>query len=255
MNVDRVKKENRKAIPKFLLILLVSALVGGVLGFGVGYAGHSDLPQAVTAVLTDLLRAITPWAIPVGTAALLGPALVIYRSAKGRFAAWDGEDEQVVDAAEESLSWVLLLTALSLILNFFFLAAATDSLFATGAMTPIVVIVSFLVSVALATVLQQKVVDQEKRMNPEKQGSVYDMKFQKKWLESCDEAEQHQIGQAAYRAFRTGTTACIALWMALVMLNMIFGFGLLPVAVTMVIWAVLQVSYTLECIRLSRGKR
>jgi len=38
-------------------------------------------------------------------------------------------------------------------------------------------------------------------MNPEKTASVYDMKFQKKWLETCDEAEKIIVGKCAFKAF------------------------------------------------------
>lgn len=38
---DDVKRDNRKALPKFLLILLGSAVFGGVLGFLTGWMGYS----------------------------------------------------------------------------------------------------------------------------------------------------------------------------------------------------------------------
>ena len=40
------------------------------------------------------------------------------------------------------------------------------------------------------------------------------MKFQKTWMDSCDEAERAQIGQACYRAYMVGTKVCIFLWVA-----------------------------------------
>lgn len=57
----------------------------------------------------------------------------------------------------------------------------------------------FLLSCACVIFAQQKAVDLERRMNPEKHGSVYDAKFQKKWLDSCDESERRQIGEASRR--------------------------------------------------------
>jgi hypothetical protein len=92
-------------------------------------------------------------------------------------------------------------------------------------------------------------------MNPEKQGSVYDMKFHKKWLDSCDEAEQRQIGQAAYHAFRVTRMACLVLWLVLMLLDLPFGFGPLPALAVLLLWGVMQISYALECIRLSRKGR
>ena len=91
-------------------------------------------------------------------------------------------------------------------------------------------------------------------MNPEKQVSAYDSKFQKKWYELCDEAERAQIGQASYRAFRAVNVFCPFLWLALLLLSYVFPIGLLPMASVLAVWAVLEVTYILECIRLSRRK-
>ena len=94
-----------------------------------------------------------------------------------------------------------------------------------------------------------------KEINPEKRGSVYDMKFQERWLESCDEAERRQIGQASYKAYTTLNKFCPYCWGVLFLGNMIFHYGILPSTVVLLVWAVLTVSYTREAIRLSRGSR
>ena len=111
-----------------------------------------------------------------------------------------------------------------------------------------------LVSVALVVLAQQKTVDLTRRMNPEKQVSAYDRKFQKKWYELCDEAERAQIGQASYRAFRAVNVFCPFLWLALLLLSYVFPIGLLPMVSVLAVWAVLEVAYISECMRLS-GKR
>ena len=49
MENSNVKKENRKALPKFFLVILASGIFGGVAGFLSGVAGASSLPEAVTA--------------------------------------------------------------------------------------------------------------------------------------------------------------------------------------------------------------
>lgn len=89
-------------------------------------------------------------------------------------------------------------------------------------------------------------------MNPEKRGSVYDTKFQKKWMDSCDESERRQIGQACYRAYLVTSRVCIGVWLVLVILSMVFEISLLPVFVLLLVWGVMQVTYTLECMRLSK---
>ena len=89
-------------------------------------------------------------------------------------------------------------------------------------------------------------------MNPEKHGSVYDSKFQKKWLESCDESERRQIGEASRRAYMVTSRLCLGLWLALIILSMMLKISVLPTVVLLVVWGTMQVTYTLECIRLGK---
>lgn len=252
---DDVKRENRKALPKYLLILLGAAVFGGVLGFVTSFAEDLGAAETVTAGINAFLRSVGPWAIPVYSAVLLGAGFGLYCRAKRDFAAWDGDDEILMDGAEEKLNWTLLLSTLTLLLDFFFLAASTASLFPDGGRTALVMAGWFVLSVAAVTVQQQRVVDLTKRMNPEKRGSIYDVKFHKKWMDSCDEAERAQIGQASYQAYRTMNVACPLLWAILLCGNFVFGYGLLPTFVVVLLWGILQVSYILECIRMEKRKK
>ena len=248
---DHVKQENRKALPKFFLLLLGGAVLGGVLGFLAGWMGAGGLKELVEERLTALVAHVLPWAIPAVSLVLLALAVWRYLRAKRLFAAWNGEDEAPMEQAEEHLNWALLLNGVALVLAFFLMSASGYTGRPGGALA---VTLCFLVLAAAVVVIQQKVVDLTRRMNPEKQGSVYDVRFRRKWLDSCDEAERAQIGQAAYRAYAVTGSLCLVLWVALLVLDMVFGFGLLPAFVVLLVWGVMQVVYCWECIRMDRRK-
>lgn len=251
----KTKSDNRRAMPKFVVTILLAAVGGGILGFGAGIVNAGTLSQNIMQALNGALTAMAPWGIPVTSVIFLGLGWMLYSQARSIYRVWDGEEEESIDIAERKLSWALLMSAITLLWDFFFLAVVViygDGL--TGLSGSLTSICVFLASVAVSAVLQQKVVDLEKRINPEKQGSVYDVKFQKKWMDSCDESEQRQIGQACYKAFRATTQVCMWLWVALITLHYAFGTGLLPVAVVVAVLAVLQITYTLECIRLQERK-
>lgn len=243
---DQVTTENRRALPKFLGILLLSGLVGAGLGLLAVTVGISGLAESIQTGLDRIWTALAPWGIPVISLLFLGLGMGLYKSAHTLFLSGDGENEAISGAVDRRLNWVLLFTFLVNVLDFFFLAVG---LFYNGGL---LVVAEMLVSLVLLLLLQQRVVDLVRRMNPEKRGSVYEAKFQKKWLESCDEAEQAQIGRAAFKAYKTANFACIWLWVILLVLSLAFDIGLLAPSVVLVIWAVLQVSYILECIRMSR---
>lgn len=245
-----LKSENRKALPKFALTMFLSLLGGGVLGFIIGCSRVFGLEiAAIARWLDETIQAITPWGIPVTTVVTLGIAFLLYRSAAKKYAAWDGGNEDSVsESIETLLSWVLLLSAVQLLIDLFFMAALATRL-ETGALW---VVILFLVSCGLVIFTQQKAVDLEKRMNPEKHGSVYDTKFQKKWLDSCDESERQQIGEASYQAYMVTSRVCMILWMILTILGMVFEMSVLPVFILLLVWGTMQVTYTLTCIRLSK---
>ena len=246
------KGENRRALPKFFLTMLGSLLVGGLLGFLVGCSRVFGLDTGeIAGWLNGAIRSAMPWGIPVTTLATMGSCFFLYRSAAKKFAAWDGGDEDDVSQSVETLlSWTLLLSAVQLLLSLFFMTAIAAYHLEDAVLLDIGV---FLLSCACVIFAQQKAVDLERRMNPEKHGSVYDAKFQKKWLDSCDESERRQIGEASYRAYMATTRACLGIWLVLTVLGMVFEIGMLPVTVLLLVWGLMQVTYTLECIRLSKN--
>ena len=251
MEHNTVQKDNRKALPKYLLILFVAAIFGGVLGFAAGWVGHDNLSEVIATAVTDGLTTAAPWGLLATSVVSLALILWLYRGAKALYTGWDGEEDDVMDRADEQLNWALLLTAAQLVLDMFFFAAALSA----PNMTALWSALFFVVSVFVLVFAQQKLVDLTRKMNPEKQGSIYDTKFRKKWIESCDEAEQKQIGQAAYKAYNVVSAVCPILWAALLMLSYAFHFELLmPTFILCLLWLLLQVSYCLECIRLGRKK-
>lgn len=249
MNETNVKKENRRALPKFLLVILAAALFGGAAGFFIAFSAGQGAADRVAAAFHSAIIFVTPWGVPASSLVLLGWAWRLYFQSKKICAAWDGEDETVVETAEEKLSWALLLGNIQLLLDFLFLSAAVH-------IVSLALPVAFLASTGVIVVLQQKIVDLTRQLNPEKQGSVYDLKFKKKWINSCDEAEQKQIGQAALKAYSAANTACPIIWCILLLLGFVFDIGLLPAVSVLAVWGVLSITYLLEAIRLGKpGKR
>ena len=246
------KSENQKALPKFFKLLAVAGLIGGVLGSLSSVAGYFWQEHDLGAAFARMLNAGSLWGMLACSAVLLGIGLRLYRSARNAFRSWDGEDETVMEQADEQLSWAMMLENLTMIVSFFCFSVGTAGI-ADGQLRRLVLLlVLFIAVLVLAVLLQQKTVDLVKEMNPEKKGSIYDEKFQKLWWESCDEAERRQIGQASYKAYSTASKFCAYFWGALFLGNMIFDYGFLPGAAVLVVWGVLIVSYTREAVRLGR---
>ena len=115
-------------------------------------------------------------------------------------------------------------------------------------------ILTFIALEVYLNVWQIRYVRVIQKIYPDKKGDPTSLKFQKQWLESCDEAEKRQIGQASYKASSTATKFCPFFWAILFIGNMIFNYGLLPSTVVLIIWGVLQMSYMLEALKLGKGQ-
>ena len=74
-------------------------------------------------------------------------------------------------------------------------------------------------------------------------------------MDRLAESELRLLGQAAFMAYRGALKTCLWMWAALIVLHYAFDTGLLPIVMVLVIFGVLQIVYTLECIRLSRSSQ
>ena len=99
---------NRKALPKFLKWLLISAVFGFCVGIASGILDDLDVGVWLTDGLIRLLTVIAPWGIPISSVVLLGICLWHYRSAKSLFDRWDGEDDSAPEEADRKLNVVVL---------------------------------------------------------------------------------------------------------------------------------------------------
>lgn len=252
---DEIRQANRKALPKFLLTLFCAALVGGVFGYCAAFFGLDGIADGLKQAGQYFSLSIAPWLL---AACAVGQPLVcipMYLRAKRRLAGWDGEDETVSEQADHDLSILLLVSAIFTLGGMFLLGAAYAGPILDGDTPHVFSLVGvpafFIVTMAEAILIQQRIVDLSKRMAPEKKGSVYDIHFQKKWFESCDEAEKLMAGQCAYKAYSASTKACAGLWLVFTLSALFLGTGLLPILAVCLIWAVNQCVYSYWSIKLS----
>ena len=242
-NNDEIRQANRKALPKFLLIMLGSVVLGAGIGVGgliaLSAAGQDDLTAALAGLGTGLAVS-APWMLAACGAVELIAGLILYQRAKTIIQYWDGEDETSSDRAEKPLNLAMWISSVVLIAAFFLLTAAYSAGMASksDAFGMLGGVIAFVVVLVITVMLQQRIVDLVKQLYPEKKASVYDTKFQKEWFAQCDEAEKAQIGQCAYHAYNAANRTCMALWLVFTLTALFLDTGILPVLTVCVIWAV-----------------
>lgn len=255
--MDDVRKANRKALPKFLLLMVISMIVGGLMGFCAVKYKLDNLADGIKSAGAFFGAYIAPW-LMLAIAVIVPIACVpIYGSAKKLLSAWDGENEEVSDTIDNKLSVVIWITSAALILSYFLIAASYSGGFQIfenkNMVLPFMIAIAAFFAIMIESVIfQQRCVDASKKTNPEKTASIYDPKFQKKWMDSCDEAEKIMIGKCAFKAYAATNTVCGVLAIVLALCALIFEIGFLPSFVVCLIWVVNQSVYCKEALRYSK---
>ena len=257
MNNNEIKQANQKALPKFILMMIISMFVGGFLGYFIMRQGINELSGSIKNLGSVFSMYVASWIMVI--IAILIPVLCvpIYNKAKKMLEIWDGEDELIYDEIDNKLSMILWITTTAYIFSFFLIAASYSiglAIFDNNKMffNFIMSIVSFSIIMIEGIIIQQKCIDNIKKMNPEKRGSVYDMKFQKKWIDSCDEAEKIIIGKCAYKSCLVTNQICTILALLLAIGALVFDIGFLPSFVVCIIWLVNQSIYYKEALHYSK---
>ena len=255
------KKEDKKALKKFLFTLLLSLVVGFIVGFFSGFLRDIWTIKASESI-KNVGRIFAIYGGYIVTVIFLIISIVLYRKTRKQFLAWDGEDEEIYNQMDVRLSYVAWFSQLIMIFGYFFIGTgayvqlgnkeAVKEMLETNLIgwlfTLLSVIGSMLFSLVVSMVLQQKAVNFTKELNPEKQGSVYDVNFGKKWIGSFDEAERFITYKASYSAMKATSSACIILWLFCLVGMISFDFGVLPLVMVVVIWLVQTSAYCLQAI-------
>lgn len=251
------KSENRRALPLFLVIMLCALALGVVVGLLAVRSDGGSWQGVVTGALEWFFAncsAFLLFALAVSMPTVACPA--ISRAKRALAALSDDAEDTQIRAIDHTLSVGLNYISIASAVSYFFFAALMCYLREMGPFRFLLGLVSFIAVLVLMMVLQQKLVDLAKRLYPEKRGSIYDPKFQKKWMQSCDEAEKAIIADAALHAYKVTQTLCVALWMLFVLSHMFFETGLLPIFAVSVIWVASLCAYQRKAAQIDkRGLR
>lgn len=263
---EQNKQQNKAALGKFLVIVACSMVFGGVVGwFGVDAIKHYDV-NAFSAKLGEMITIGLGCVMPVIMTVLFFVA-TIYAMTTNKMVRKEWKEAQNLDddafdiwyekadaKLEKALEWISLLTIVNYFgfsVNFYAVIYCEKKIPYGLFLLSLAVLIATIVS---SITMQSKIVDMVKLINPEKSGSVYDTKFQDKWIDSCDEYEKLMVYQATYKVFKVLNVTCTTLWMVFTILALVIKISIWPVTIISFIWLLMNVTYTIECKKLSKGK-
>lgn len=247
------KKEDKKAFRKFAGMLALAFVVGIAVGIGSAFLGDVMKNDSLKDAILEILRNIAIYGGYVFTTVLLVLNIVLYKKSRKEYTAWDEEDEEMLTSIETKLSYVLWFSNLILYGSYFFFSTgvwATELLDVKSALEQDktgfwvslgAVFLHMAYALITACVVQQKAVNLSKEINPEKTGSVYDTKFQDKWLANCDEAERYAAYKCSFKTFKSMQTVGVILWVVCLIGQLSFGTGAFA-TVVVTLYMIIQVS-------------
>ena len=255
---DKRVKTNKQIYTKFVVMIVAGCLVGFLAGFGGAFI--SDMYGGdIVGGLHQIFRVLIPIIYVALMVVLYTYSFLNYRKAKKLIDDWNGFDEEVLDEADKMLGLALEPSNIMMVCNFFLYSAMT---YISGVTIPgieensgvkeglpflTIAVAVFVLNLVIITVIQKKVVDLTKKINPEKRGNIFDSEFNKEWLSSCDEAEKLSIYKAGYKAYQATSFACLIMWLLSLIGMLLFDTGILPSVCVFAIWLTMVLAYTIAC--------
>ncbi len=256
-NKARIARDNHRALGVFIGVIVVAAIFGGFLGGAGNFLGEGRAWELLTAIYNQFIFIAPFLSVPMVLVAWIVTG-VLYLQARKLYRSWEEDNEEQMKVIELKLSYALALSSVIMIIGYFLFPIGLlglDTLDPYNILTAVGILMALfglIFTIIYVTYFQKKIIDMEREMNPEKQGSVFEFKFQDKWEASCDEAEKLMIYKSAYQAYKTTSYWCMGLWLFCVIGIFSFHFGIMPLTMVSVIWLVMTVSYNRKAINLSK---
>lgn len=247
------KKEDKKAFKKFFCVLVLAFVVGIIVGIGSAFIGDMLENRSVKDAILTALQYLAIYGGYLFTTVLLIVSLVLYKKSRKEYAAWDEEDEEILEGMETKISYVIWFSNLIMFGSYFFFATGVWAVGLADAKAAVeqsntgfwfslgTVFLHMIYALIVSCVIQQKTVNLMKEINPEKQGSIYDTKFQDKWLANCDEAERFAAYKCSFKTFKVMQLTGMVLWIICLIGQMIFGTGVFA-TIIVTVFMIIQIS-------------
>lgn len=264
---DERMKVNRKKIhvesKKYFLLFILLMVVSGGLGYFMG-AGAKTLEAIIEqGNILEQAAKITAVAAPVLhiiiNLIVLLIGIILLMKAKKRLLDFDDEDDTDEREVNYMLNWVMLVTQLLMVANFFLFAVTShfgimnntiDK--AVAQALPLIGIANVVIGLVIMTALQYKTMEYVRLLNPEKKANVFDARFQSKFEGMLDEAELMTARKAGYKAYKRTSMLLLGMWIVCIIADLAFGVGLFPMAVVIFILLIHSCTYIIEVMRLER---
>lgn len=257
---DADKKVNNKSNLKIYIVFAIMILASLLGGFLVGRLAAVN-KDTLDGINWDRIWRIIADTFPVVYGVLMLATFVVsfvmYGKIKRTIRGWDGEDEDVIVDIESRITTASYLPCVIVFVGLILFPVciySVDRTYSDGHGTVLTILseLVFLISLALYCVVEKLVIDEEKKLNPEKSGNIFDMHFRRDWESTSDEAELIMIAKSSKKGFMTGIKVGFVMWILLFISMFAFDTGVTPVVAVGVMLLVMYAAYGREFRKLQK---
>ncbi len=237
---------------KFALTMVACALFGALCSIIVNFSEQSltDIIDNISDILiknSTVLMFIGVVPLIIGSVFLVKARSVIEQN--------NNLDEDEFEKTHKTLSLALYVP--SVLMPWLFVCFGFSVTYNFGIESPYILmdLIIFILELAWVTILQYQIVEQTKKILPEKRGNVLDSKFQKEWYSSCDEAEKQIIGEACYISCKTMNMVYPILFAIMIFVCSLYDLSPFIFLMVGVLWLIQILSYLIPSYKLEHGKK
>lgn len=257
-----MKTKKMNSYIKLAIILLLSAVAGGVIGFLGGMImdkGGEHIGSAFHLVIIQFQRMMLPIMVLLTVVSVVFGEMNLQKQkalCKKILETEDEECDRWEYEEEKSSAWGVTVNTLSMVLCVLVLSGGYSARYLESGHNRsfLIVCLVFLACYAYDGFWQVRYIKVIQSAYPEKQGDPASPKFQQQWLESCDEAEKEIIYQSAYKSYIRVGQWIPALLLVTMLGQLFLNTGVLAIIVVAVIWLVVTVTYVRSCVKLRAAK-
>ncbi|QNO15438.1 DUF3169 family protein [Alkalicella caledoniensis] len=229
-----------------IMLWILGGLIIGVVGAIIGSYGIEKAREGLEAASSFLITNIFWIQLTVGIGFSIISIANFYKS-KNLMSNSVGDDtEDDTDNLEENIDIrqgkALVFSSINYIASFTLFGIAIDqnNNWFIGS------IIIFLGVIFFSSFMDITVVNLVKKREPLKKGDPAEMKFEKEWIDSCDEAEKYMIYQASYKTFTMMKYTLLGALVLTVISKQAFNTGNFAIVLVGALWLVQTISFNVQ---------
>lgn len=257
------KRRSMNSYVKYLLIMLVCAAGGGVLGFCVAYLkGLDEIDVGVGGLLGLVRDNMLPLLVLLTMASVICNESILFRMRRIGDALPDAGDEES-DILEYDLERIgnlgviacnVFMVGSLLIVSTAYSMKYIESAVRSEGIRLIAGMGIFILHDVYIGIWQVRYVKLLQRIYPEKKGDPASRRFQEQWLESCDEAEKEAIFKGSYKTYLRMSKVFPFFAVVAMLCHLIWNTGIMAVVLVCGMWLLSSVTYCRSCLTVQKKK-